>query len=228
MVSKPCSSAEPGSLRSPFPEARAFLGVGSNIEPEKNVSAALELLSATPGITLAAISTFYRTEPLPGPASLAQDGRGGTATHTDGETAPGGGDFLNGVIEIRTEMDEEKLEASLRKVETRLGRVRDGDPFGPRTLDLDLLLFLPGSSPPGGAAETPAAVDETIGAPGEASIHPDVTRRPFVAWPLLELAPEMILPAGGPSLRSVAERFDGPGGDAQTRFTRLLRSRFLP
>ncbi len=212
--------APPGGR--PDREARVFLGIGSNIEPEKNVWGALETLSRTPGITLVGISTFYRTEPLSGPALPGRSGKGLLAaraadrppTRIEGGTGPGGGDFLNGVIEIRARMDERQLEDALRRVEAGLGRVRDGgDAFGPRTLDLDLLLFLPCSGPP---RESPPTV------------HPDVTHRPFVAWPLLELAPELILPPGGTSLRSVAERFDGPGGEAQTRFTLLLRSRFLP
>lgn len=184
-------------------EARAFLGVGSNIEPEKNVSAALEILSTMPGVTLEAISTFYRTAPLPG--------------HSGAE----GADFLNGVVEIQTGMDANQLETSLREVEQRLGRVRTGNPYGPRTLDLDLLIFLPNSFPPSAAGSLPARG-------GSRPVHPDVTRRPFVALPLLELAPELVLPPDGPSLRSVAEGFDGPGGEAQTAFTLLLRAHFLP
>ncbi len=176
------------------PEARAFLGVGSNIEPRRNVEAALEILDAIPGVTLTGISTFYRTDPLPPPGDRTECPEG---------------TFLNGVIEIQTGMGVGELEATLRAVESRLGRIRTRDPFDSRTLDLDLLLFL------------------SAGERSSRPVHPDVCARAFVAVPLLELAPDLLLPPHGRSLREVANRFDGPGGEPDVELTNQLRSRFL-
>jgi 2-amino-4-hydroxy-6-hydroxymethyldihydropteridine diphosphokinase len=196
------------------PRARAFLAVGSSIRPEMNVASALELLVRTPGVTLAGISTFYWTPPLPGPEG----------SEVAPETAPrqGDPDFLNGVLEIRTELSPHELRRALQGMERGLGRVRSEARYGPRTMDLDLLLYLlaPGSEPEGPAPW--AAVH-----PGGSAVHPDVLTRSFVALPLLELAPDLVLPPDGNPLSTVAEAFPSPCGAPATELTRTLRSRFL-
>jgi len=99
--------------------AIAFVGVGSNIEPERNILAALETLVTMTTVTRC--STFYRTAAL---------GR------------PDQPDFINGVWQIETAMTPVQVKQGvLEAIEGRLGRVRTGDKFESRTIDLDLLLY---------------------------------------------------------------------------------------
>jgi 2-amino-4-hydroxy-6-hydroxymethyldihydropteridine diphosphokinase len=200
-------------------EALAFLSVGSNIEPEANVSAMLQLLAHTPGINVTGISTFFRTPALPGPG----EGRDPPRPIQDP-------DFLNGVLEIRTSLPPHRLEGVLREVEDRLGRVRGQDRYGPRTMDPDLLLY---ALPTGEEDGTHPGPGEGAWAwcslgPEEQWEHPDVRKRSFVALPLLELAPGLLLPPDGKPLKIVAEAFPGPCGTPENHLTSLLRSRFLP
>jgi len=177
--------------------ARAFLGVGSSLFPEKNIPAGFALLLENPQVTIAGISTFYRTPPLPAP---------GTA----GESVAGDPDFLNGVVELQTSLSPGALLERLTAIEDALGRVRGADKYAPRNLDLDLLFFEPRQ--------------DSISPPPP---HRDIRTRPWVALPLLELAPELRLPPDGVPLRTVAGGFPGPGGKPETAFTEELRQRFL-
>ncbi len=100
--------------------ARAFVSVGSNIDPENSVLTALRLLGEQAAVR--AISTVYLTEPI----------------------GPGGGQqsYYNCVIEIETDLPPLDLKHSLlRRVEASLGRVRTADRYAPRTIDLDLILY---------------------------------------------------------------------------------------
>jgi 2-amino-4-hydroxy-6-hydroxymethyldihydropteridine diphosphokinase len=98
---------------------RAYVGVGSNIEPEHNIRAALRLLEQH--VRVAGVSTFYRTEPL---------GR------------PSDPDFINGVVAIETGLGAHELRSTvLRRIERELGRQRVPDANAPRTIDLDLLVY---------------------------------------------------------------------------------------
>lgn len=180
--------------------SRAFLGVGSNIRPEESVLRAVGLLSEAPGVRLVGISTFYRTPPLPAPSA-----------------APGQDpDFLNGVLEIRTNLHLEALASALSRVEDALGRDRTAAKYAPRTMDLDLLLF----SRPGGEEWAPVKPDGTL-------IHADAVRRAFVALPLFELDPSLRLPPDGKPLSEIAGSFHGPGGASLHKLTRDLRERFI-
>lgn len=96
--------------------SRVFVGIGSNIEPEKNVRNALRLLSRE--FPIAGISTFYRT-----PA----------------ERQPEQPPFYNGVIEIETALPAADLKTCLRRIENVLGRKRTEDKFASRTIDLDII-----------------------------------------------------------------------------------------
>jgi 2-amino-4-hydroxy-6-hydroxymethyldihydropteridine diphosphokinase len=191
----------------------AYVGVGSNIRPEKNVIHALRALSDAEGVTLTGISTFLRTAPLPGPEVWA------APLQWDIESQQP--DFLNGVLEIRTVLTPHDLLALLADIERTLGRVRRGDRYASRTMDLDLLLYRledrDGTNP----------VWQVIG-PGDLLIHSDIQTRPFVAHPLLELAPDLMLPPHGTPLRAITVNFDTPGGRPETDFTDGLRRRFLP
>jgi len=97
---------------------RAFVGVGSNIEPAENVRAALRLLAKDTRVV--AVSTVYETEP---------------------EERPEQPRYFNCVVEIETEAPPRELKRTLRAIEERLGRVRSDDRYAPRAVDLDLLVY---------------------------------------------------------------------------------------
>lgn len=183
----------------PFPRSRAFLGVGSNIRPEENVPAALELLSWEMDIT--GISTFYRTPPLGNPSDPS---------------------FINGVLEVRTTLSEEGVLEVLTRIEDLLGRVRGADKYAPRTMDLDLLVYFPALEP-----EVGGAGSESEALPPLSHPHPDVFNRPWVAVPIFELAPRLLLPPDNRPIREVSRQFFDPGGEALYDFSDDLRERFL-
>ena len=136
---------------------RAFIGVASSIHPETHVPLGLRALQAAGTITRA--SRFYLTPAL---------------------DRPGDPPFANGVVCLETPHAPHALKRILRAIEAGLGRVRGGDPWGPRTLDLDLLLH--GSR---------VIDDAQLTIP-----DPDLMRRPFLAWCLLEADPMARLPDG--------------------------------
>lgn len=183
----------------PFPTARAFLGVGSNLSPEENVPAALELLSWEMDIT--GISTFYRTPPLGDPSAPP---------------------FINGVLEVRTTLSEEGLLEFLTRVENMLGRVREADRYAPRTMDLDLLVYFPSLE-----SEIGAEGAEVPGTRPLSHPHPDVFSRAWVAVPLFELAPKLLLPPDNRPIREVSKQFFDPGGEGLYDLTDDLKERFL-
>jgi 2-amino-4-hydroxy-6-hydroxymethyldihydropteridine diphosphokinase len=140
----------------------AYIGVGANLgDREATMRAALAALDATSGIRVVAVSSFRETEPV----GYVDQPR-----------------FLNAAAAVETELDARGLLDALLAVERGLGRTREGPRFGPRTIDLDLLLF--------GDAE----VDE----PGLTVPHPRLHERAFVLEPLAELDPEMVVPGRGP------------------------------
>lgn len=99
--------------------ARAFISMGSNINPEENIQKALGLLKEK--VSVISISTFYRTPPLGRPEQK---------------------DFVNGVVEIETSILPFDLKISvLRKIEDKLGRIRTEDKFASRSIDMDLLIY---------------------------------------------------------------------------------------
>lgn len=99
--------------------ARAFIGLGSNIDPERNMREALRMLSSM--VPVQGISTVYRTEPIGGPGQQC---------------------YYNCVVQIETRISPRELKMTvLRAVEDRLGRVRGKDKYAARTIDLDLLLY---------------------------------------------------------------------------------------
>jgi 2-amino-4-hydroxy-6-hydroxymethyldihydropteridine diphosphokinase len=101
------------------PDAVAFVAVGSNIEPQINVPAALNLLRQY--VTVTGISTFCRTEPI-GPSGQPP--------------------YVNGIWQIHTALSPWQVGAEvLRPIESQLGRIRTADRFAPRPIDLDLILY---------------------------------------------------------------------------------------
>ena len=142
--------------------ATAFVGIGSNLgEPERQIAAALEQLAAEDGIELVAVSSLRDTEPV------------------DYLDQPR---FLNCAAQVETELAPRELLERLLAIEAWLGRVRgEGPRFGPRTIDLDLLLY----------------GDETIDEPGLTVPHPRLAERRFALEPLAELAPGLNVPGLG-------------------------------
>jgi len=140
--------------------ATAFVGIGSNLgDREAHVRSALELLAAEKEIKVLAVSELRETEPV-GPVEQ--------------------GPFVNGAVRLATELSPRKLLERLLAIEQRLGRVRK-ERFGPRTIDLDLLLY------------GDAVVDE----PGLTVPHPRLHERRFALEPLADLAPDLVVPGRG-------------------------------
>ena len=140
----------------------AFVGIGANLgEPERQIREALELLAAEEGIEVVAVSSLRETDPV------------------GYEHQPR---FLNGAVELRTSLAPRELLDRLLEVERRLGRVRgEGPRFGPRPIDLDLLLY--------GA--------ESVDEPGLTVPHPRLAERRFALEPLAELEPSLEVPGRG-------------------------------
>lgn len=99
------------------------------------------------------------------------------------ETAPLGPqdqpNYINQVIAVETELTAHELLRALLSIETEMGRVRDVR-WGPRTIDCDILLF----------------GDEVIATDALTVPHPEMTKRSFVLCPLVEIAPDLVLPTG--------------------------------
>jgi 2-amino-4-hydroxy-6-hydroxymethyldihydropteridine diphosphokinase len=133
----------------------AYVGLGANLgDREATIGAAV---AALPGIV--AVSTLRETEPV----GITDQPR-----------------FLNGVAALETELSARELLAVLLSVERELGRERR-ERWGPRTIDLDLLLY--------GA--------ETLDEPGLTVPHPRLHERRFALEPLAELDPELMIPGHG-------------------------------
>jgi len=139
----------------------AYVGLGSNLdEPIAQVTRALDELDDIPETVCVAYSRLYRSAPL-GPVVQPH--------------------FINAVAALHTSLSAQGLLACLHEVECRHGRTRDGQKWGPRTLDLDLLLYGEG----------------VWNAPGLQIPHPGLAERNFVLYPLYELAPELEIPGFG-------------------------------
>jgi len=150
---------------------RVYIGIGSNIDAEKNVRKALSLLAGKAHIV--AISTIYRTEP--------------EYSHCVSEQP----EYLNGVVAIETDLSPVELKNTiLREIERELGRVRSDDRYAPRTIDLDILVF----------------GDRVISENGLAIPDPQIPMRAFLAIPLFEVAPDLILPGSGQPIGEIAAR----------------------
>jgi len=140
---------------------RAYVGLGANIgDRERTLREAVDALGAEEGIEVAAVSTLRETDPV----GVGEQPR-----------------FLNGVVALETSLGARELLDRLLAVEQRFGRVRVPGEHGPRTLDLDLLLY----------------GDETIDEPGLAVPHPRMHERRFVLEPLAELAPGLVVSGRG-------------------------------
>jgi 2-amino-4-hydroxy-6-hydroxymethyldihydropteridine diphosphokinase len=133
---------------------------------------ALELLAADPDVEVVAVSAFRETEPV----GLVDQPR-----------------FLNAAAALETPLAPRELLDRLLGVERELGRTR-GERWGPRTIDLDLLVH----------------GDEVVDEPGLSVPHPRVHERRFALEPLAELAPDLVVPGHGPVRRLLEELLAGP------------------
>lgn len=145
---------------------RAFIGLGSNLQkPHTQLERALQALSQLPESRLIATSALYQSRPV-------------------GPPQP---DYLNAVAGLDTALAPLALLDQLQAIEDAQDRQRK-ERWGPRTLDLDLLLY----------------GDRELTLPRLQVPHPELARRPFVLYPLADIAPDLILP-GGDSLQSLLQ-----------------------
>ena len=157
------------------PAVHAYIGIGANLgDPVAQVlRACARLAQDVPGTRLIARSSLYRNPPM-GPQDQP--------------------DYVNTVARIDTQLAPRALLRELQRIEADCGRQRDGTRWGPRLLDLDLLLF----------------GDESVDEPGLRVPHPGIAQRDFVLFPLQEIAPRLVIPGHGP-VAALCRRMAGNG-----------------
>ena len=141
--------------------ARAYVGLGANLgSREENIRRAVELLASEEGVEVMAVSELRETDPV----GVVDQPR-----------------FLNGAVALETSLEPRALLDVMLRIESDLGRVRDGTRWGPRTVDLDLLAY----------------ADRVVNEPGLRIPHPRVHERLFALEPLAELDPDLEIPGRG-------------------------------
>ncbi|KAA8995488.1 2-amino-4-hydroxy-6-hydroxymethyldihydropteridine diphosphokinase [Affinibrenneria salicis] len=140
--------------------ARVYLALGSNLaQPLQQVRSALNALETLPQTRLSRCSSFYRSRPL-GPQDQP--------------------DYLNAVVALDCALEPERLLDHTQAIELEHGRERKAHRWGPRTLDLDILLF----------------DQQVIRTPRLTIPHYDMKNREFMLYPLAEIAPDLVFPDG--------------------------------
>jgi 2-amino-4-hydroxy-6-hydroxymethyldihydropteridine diphosphokinase len=140
---------------------RAYVGLGANLGPrEETLRRAIALLAAERGVEVVAVSALRETDPV----GIVDQPR-----------------FLNGAVALETELGPRELLDVLLRIERELGRVRGGSRWGPRIVDLDLLLY----------------ASEELDEPGLTIPHPRLHERRFALEPLAELDPGLEIPGLG-------------------------------
>ena len=150
--------------------AIVYLGIGSNLgDRAANIEKALTLLKEHEEIKILSVSSLIETDPVGGEAQ---------------------GKFLNGAIQIDTDLMPLDLLAQLKMIERRLGRVKSEEINAPRTLDLDILFY-----------------DDVVIVQGKslAIPHPRLAERSFVLKPLLEIAPNLLHPRLNKTIKALYE-----------------------
>ena len=141
---------------------RAYVGLGSNLDdPERQLHRAFTELATLPHTRFIKHSRLYKSAPV-GPQDQPE--------------------YINAVALLETGLPAKQLLEQLLEIEQRHGRIRTGEQWGPRTLDLDLLLY--GES---------RYTESSLTVP-----HPRLHQRAFVLYPLAELDPELHIPGQGP------------------------------
>jgi 2-amino-4-hydroxy-6-hydroxymethyldihydropteridine diphosphokinase len=139
----------------------AYIGLGSNLQgPAGQIESALDELREIPETRVISRSSLYRSSPLGG---IEQP------------------DFVNAVAAVLTTLGPRDLLRNLKAIERRRGRDRNGQRWGPRVIDLDLLVF------------SRAVLSEA----GLSIPHPGIAERNFVLLPLREIAPDLVIPGLG-------------------------------
>ncbi len=147
--------------RSPDNPVRAYIGLGSNLDdPLARLRSGVAALTQLDRTRVELCSSFYRTAPV------------GTQDQPD---------FINAVCRVCTGQSPTTLMRNLLQIERAHGRVREGEKGGPRTLDLDLLLY----------------GDQAIEIEGLTVPHPRLHERAFVLYPLHEIEPDLAVPGHG-------------------------------
>lgn len=151
----------------------AYIGLGSNLgDRELALRQSLDELGRCEGVEVVKVSPFIETEPVGGPPQ---------------------GKFLNAAAELRTNLDVRSLLEKLHEVERRFGRVR-AERWGPRTLDIDLLLY-----------------DNLVLDSKEVTVpHPRMHLRSFVLEPLSEIAPQAMHPVLGKTISELVRGLRTP------------------
>jgi 2-amino-4-hydroxy-6-hydroxymethyldihydropteridine diphosphokinase len=152
---------------------KCAIALGSNLgDSLTTLQNALKLLDRISGISVTSVSSWYKTAPV-------------------GPPQP---DYLNGCALLEVELNPQELLARLLEIEQQFGRVRR-ERWGPRTLDLDLILF-----------------DDLILQSADLEIpHPRMRERAFVLVPLAEIAPDWVDPVSGKSIGQLLEGLDCSG-----------------
>jgi len=164
---------------------RAFIALGSNINPAENMRAAIRLLGRR--LRILRVSTCYETAP---------------------EGRPDQPPFYNAVVEVETDVPPAELKQTiLRGIEDQLGRKRGADRYAPRTIDLDLLVY-----------------DDLRSEAGDLVLpDPLIVQRAFLAVPLAQLAPDMVLPGSNSTMAEIAAGMTTDGMLELVAYTDSLR-----
>jgi 2-amino-4-hydroxy-6-hydroxymethyldihydropteridine diphosphokinase len=180
---------------------RAYVGLGANLgDPATTIAAGVRALATLPGARLRGVSRLYATAPV---GVVDQPEFRNAAVALD---VPAGPDPATGAT---------ALLVALKQLERAFGR-RDRERWGPRELDLDLLVFgrarLALDRPPAGLSLDPGKADRLLVVP-----HRDAAERLFVLAPLADLAPGLVPPGWGETVAGAAERRRGVEGDDAVR-----------
>ena len=155
------ATPRPPEVADPRRWTPAYIGLGSNLDdPARQIEAAFAGLATLPATVLVLRSRRYRTRPV-GPQDQP--------------------DFVNAAAALLTQLEATALHGALRDLETRLGKRPPAVRFGPRRIDLDLLVF---------GTSTIATADLTVP-------HPRLHERAFVLYPLADMAPALWIPGRG-------------------------------
>jgi 2-amino-4-hydroxy-6-hydroxymethyldihydropteridine diphosphokinase len=151
-----------------------YVGLGSNLgRPEECLKSAVKALAKLPETGLVCCSSFYRSKPV-GPQDQPA--------------------YINAVAKLETNLTALELLDCLQALEDQKGRIRTAERWGPRTLDLDLLLY----------------GDQIINEERLVVPHCEMHRRCFVLYPLFEISPEIVIPGLGP-VETMLEKVNDEG-----------------